>query len=205
MYIPHYFKIDNADEIKGFLQLNSFGILISHSDDKLLATHIPLELHSNSEGRNVLWGHISKGNVQSKHFETGAEVLAIFTGPHTYISSSWYNHENVPTWNYIAVHVYGKIKIIEGEPLKKALKELVNKYELQSKNPISIEDMSPEFLKKEMRGIVGFEIEITEIQGAFKLSQNRDDVNYYSIIQELEKRGDSISLEIANKMRKIRG
>ena len=105
MYIPHYFKNKNLDEVKEFLSRNSFGILINSIDSKLWATHIPLELEKNKEGQDVLVGHISKSNPQWKNFSKNEEVLAIFQGPNSYISSTWYKDENVPTWNYIAVHV----------------------------------------------------------------------------------------------------
>ena len=93
--------------------------------EKSIATHIPLELSKNKLGKDILQGHVSKANPQWHHFKNNTEVLAIFTGPHGYISSSWYDFEEVPTWNYIAVHVYGTIKIIEGEELYNSLKQLV--------------------------------------------------------------------------------
>lgn len=201
MYIPNHFKQQNLEEIKSFLQQNSFGILVSQVNNKPWATHIPLELDKNSYGEDVLTGHISKGNKQWKEFDKNEEVLAIFNGPHTYISSSWYDHENVPTWNYIAVHVYGKIRIIEGNELITSLKKLVNKYEATSKNPVAVERMSEKFLKSELKGIVGFEITVTEIQAAYKLSQNRDDKNKERIIYELESRHDNASKKIAEHMK----
>jgi len=201
MYIPHLFKQQNPEEVKSFLQQNSFGILVSQQDGKPWATHIPLELDVNAKGEEVLVGHVSRGNKQWKGFDENNEVLAIFNGPHTYISSSWYDHENVPTWNYIAVHVYGKIRIVEGEELLTSLKKLVSKYETQSKNPVTVEEMSKKLLENELKGIVGFEILITDIQAAYKLSQNRDGKNKEKIIEELENRGDFESRQIAERMK----
>jgi len=129
--------------------------------------------------------------------------MVIFPGPHAYVSSSWYDHENVPTWNYIAVHVYGKIQIIESDELYSALKQLVDKYEKTSEYPISVEKMSPEYVRQSIQGLVGFAIEITSIEAAYKLSQNRDRKNYVNIINELEKRGDHESKSIAAEMKKI--
>ncbi len=113
MYTPPYYKNENVENVLDFVEKNSFGILISQSNSKLLATHIPLEFDKNENGQTILVGHISKANPQWKNFINDSNVLAIFNGPHSYISSSWYDHENVPTWNYIAVHIYGKVKIIE--------------------------------------------------------------------------------------------
>ena len=126
MYIPKPFNDSTPEEVSTFLKEHSFGILVNQTNGKLWATHIPMELAKNEDGKDVLEGHISKGNPQWKEFEKEPEVLAIFQGPHAYISSSWYNHENVPTWNYVAVHVYGKLKIIEGERFYQSLKNLID-------------------------------------------------------------------------------
>ncbi|MDD2675221.1 MAG: FMN-binding negative transcriptional regulator [Flavobacterium sp.] len=200
MYTPEIYKNENQEEIKKFLQENSFGILINQTNGKLCATHIPLELETNEEGNEILHGHISKENPQWNGFIDNDQVLAVFTGPHSYISSSWYDHENVPTWNYIAVHVYGKIKIIEGEAVIESLKKLVDKYEQNSKDPVRVADLSKKTMMQ-TRGIVAFEIEITEIQATRKLSQNRDEKNHQNIISELEKTEDFQAIAVANEMK----
>ena len=201
MYTPEIYKNENQEEIKKFLQENSFGILINQTNGKLCATHIPLELETTKEGKDILWGHISKENPQWNGFIDDDQILAVFSGPHSYISSSWYDHENVPTWNYIAVHVYGKIKIIEGEAVIESLKKLVDKYEQNSKNPVLVENLSEKTMMQS-RGIVAFEIEITEIQATKKISQNRDEKNHQNIISELEKVNTNQSIAIANEMKK---
>src|SRR6187551_1263811 len=177
MYIPDLYKNEDKEAIRTFLKENAFGILINQTNGKLWATHIPLELDINQEGEEVLMGHISKENPQWTAFELNDEILAVFTGPHAYISSSWYDHENVPTWNYIAVHVYGKLKILSDQELWQSLKELTDKYEKHSEHPVSVETMNPAYVKKEMLAIVGFEIEISKMEAAYKLSQNRDAKN----------------------------
>jgi transcriptional regulator len=202
MYIPPLFKNTDTEEVRAFINQNSFGILVNQTNSRLWATHIPMELDKNEFGGDILTGHISKGNPQWKNFTDNAEVLAIFPGPHTYISSSWYNHENVPTWNYIAVHIYGKVKIITGDKLLSALTKLVHKYESVSNRPVSVETMSEEFLRKQINGIVGFEIDIEEIQPAYKLSQNRDAVNHENITHELDKQDNHDALAIAAEMKK---
>ena len=203
MYIPDIYKNENREEVKDFLNKNSFGILINQTNGKLCATHIPLELDNNKNGKQVLYGHISIENPQWNGFLDNDEILAVFSGPHSYISSSWYDHENVPTWNYIAVHIYGKIKIIEGEAVVESLKKLVDKYEKSSENPVRVEDFSKKTMMQ-TRGIVAFEIEITEIQSVKKLSQNRDVKNYDSIISKLEKTGETNSIAIAKEMSKCK-
>jgi transcriptional regulator len=199
MYTPKHFVNNNTDEVKDFIKKNAFGILVSQSAGKILATHIPLEL---SDDGTKLTGHLSRGNAQWKNFQSEEEVLAIFSGPHTYISPSWYNHENVPTWNYTAAHVYGTITIIDGDQLYNSLKHLVDKYEKHSAKPVTMESLSPDYVKRAMLGIVGFEISITKMEASFKLSQNRDEVNYNNIIHELEKREDDQSSQVAKAMKR---
>ena len=201
MYIPDIYKNKNKEEINKFIQENSFGILINQTNGKLWATHIPLELDTNKNGDSILFGHLSKENPQWEGFIENNEVLAVFSGPHSYISSSWYDHENVPTWNYIAVHVYGTIKIIDAEAAIEVLKKQVDKYEQKSKNPVRIEDLSKKTMMQSS-GIVAFEIEITQIQATRKMSQNRDGKNYQNIISELEKTNTNDSIAIANEMKK---
>ena len=201
MYIPDIYKNENKEEINKFIQENSFGILINQTNGKLWATHIPLELDTNKNGGSILFGHLSKENPQWEGFIENNEVLAVFSGPHSYISSSWYDHENVPTWNYIAVHVYGTIKIIDAEAAIEVLKKQVDKYEQKSKNPVRIEDFSKKTMMQSS-GIVAFEIEITQIQATRKMSQNRDGKNYQNIISELEKANTNDSIAIANEMKK---
>lgn len=198
MYTPKLFQNNDYSSIKEFIRHNGFGILVTLSGQKMVATHIPMELSSDE---TKLVGHISRANPQWKNFADQDEVMVIFPGPHAYVSSSWYDHENVPTWNYIAVHVYGNIQIIEGEQLYDSLKQLVDNYESSSVNPISLESMSAEYLRKSIQGLVGFEITINTIEGARKLSQNRDKKNYENIIHELEKQDDSGSKKIAVEMK----
>ena len=201
MYIPDIYKNENQEDITAFLKQNSFGILINQTNGKLWATHIPLELQTNKEGKTILEGHISKENPQWHGFTENDQILAVFSGPHSYISPSWYDHENVPTWNYIAVHVYGRIKIIEGDAVIESLKKLVDKYEQNSENPVRIEDLSKKTMMQ-ARGIVAFEIEINEIQATKKMSQNRDDKNYQNIISELEKTKNTDAVAVAKEMKK---
>ena len=199
MYIPNEFKNENIEVVQQFLKENSFGILINQTKGKLTGTHIPMLLEKDELGKDVLTGHISKLNPQWKNFNSGEEVLAIFNGHHGYVSSYWYEKENVPTWNYIAVHVYGNIKIVEGKELHQILKRLVDKYEVNSENPVKVENMAPHLLKY-MDDIVGCSIQITAVQAAYKLSQNRTEKDYLQIIHKLEDQNS----DVADEMKKIK-
>ena len=199
MFIPHHYKNENIEEVKEFLKHNSFGILINQVDGKPWATHIPLELDADEKGKDVLVGHIARANPQWKNFEENSEVLCIFNGPHSYVSSSWYQEEEVPTWNYIAVHVYGNIEILDEEAVLASLHKLVDKYEANSKNPISIDNLSKKTMRQ-IKGIVGFQIKIDKIQAAYKLSQGREH-DHVNIVGELERTNNPSSEEIAKLMK----
>ena len=199
MYIPSNYKNENLTEVREFLSKNSFALLINQVNGRPWATHIPLELDTDNEGNDILVGHIAKANQQWQGFEENKEVLCVFNGPHSYVSSSWYKEEEVPTWNYIAVHIYGKITILDQQAVLDSLHKLVDKYEADSENPVSVAHLSPKTMRQ-IRGVVGFKISIDEIQAAYKLSQGREQ-DHPRIIQELEKR-DSGSNFIAEAMRK---
>jgi transcriptional regulator len=203
MFIPNQFKIQDITQVEDFLKKNTFAALVSQVKGRLWATHIPMMLAKNQAGEDILLGHISKANEQWKEIEEQAEVLAIFQGAHTFISSDWYNHQNVSTWNYMVAHVYGKVRIIEGEEMRHAVKTLVDHYEPKHSKG-RMENMEEKYVNRELRGIYGVELKITSIETAFKLSQNRDDENYHHIVEKLEERGDDDSRKVAEMMKKIR-
>ena len=198
MYIPLKYRNENLGEVADFLHNNGFAILVSQVDGRPWATHLPLELETDDSGKQVLTGHMAKANPQWRHFVENEPVLAIFNGPHAYISSSWYQEEEVPTWNYIAVHVYGKLKIMSEEEVMASLHRLVDKYEKNSEHPISLHKLSSKTLRQ-VKGVVGFQIPVDEIQAAYKLSQGRED-DHARIIKELQERNAAGDNEIASKL-----
>jgi transcriptional regulator len=200
MYVPRRFEEKDTAKIHAFIKENSFAILVSVKDGLPIGTHIPLQLEKNSEGGDILMGHISRGNEQKYTLMDGAKVLAIFPGPHAYISPRWYTEMKVPTWNYIAVHVYGTVKIIEGEELRAALSRLINTYEQHMPRPVTIGEIPEKSVSDDLRGIVGFEISMDDVQAAYKLSQNRDEQSYHQVITELDK-GDETAKAVAAEMR----
>jgi len=204
MYVNSINRWEDEPEIISFIQKNAFATLITQESGRPLATHLPFVLDQNVSGKAIISGHIAKANAQWKTIPEQGEVLVMFQGPHAYISSSWYNHENVPTWNYLAVHVYGKIRLIEGEELLNHLKKLVNTYEEDRPNRVSVEGMSGAYLESQIRALVGFEIQITEVQASAKLSQNRDQTNFENIITELSKSDLDLDQKVGEEMRKFR-
>lgn len=201
MYVPPQYRLTDIEEVERFLAQNAFGILVSRGSGRPLATHIPLLLERDSNGQAWIVGHLAKANVHWKDFETNPEVLAIFNGPHAYISSSWYAEEEVPTWNYIAVHVHGRIEMLDEQRLYESLDKLVNKYEKDSKTPIRLQDLSSRTMHQ-IRGIVGFRIRIVEIHAASKLSQGRE-ADHPRIIGELEARKGLMDQDIADAIKSL--
>ena len=203
MYIPGHFQEKDINETIGLMREFGFATLVSSVNGLPWATHIPLELEIGEDGKWLLFGHMSKANPQWKALQNKADVLAIFMGPHSYISPSWYDHKNVPTWNYRAVHAYGNATLIEGKPLVDRLKQLMHRYEsTHAKNPTSYDEVPDEILDGDLRGLVGFEMIISKIESVSKLSQNRNEASYDSIIENLKEMNVYDSMRIAEEMKK---
>ncbi|MDM5297075.1 FMN-binding negative transcriptional regulator [Bacillus pumilus] len=199
MYIPSFFQVKDMDEVKEFVQTHSFTTVVTTTDEKPIATHLPVSFHQLDDSY-VITGHMAIGNPQWKTFEEHEKVLVMFQGPHAYISSSWYEKQSVPTWNYQAVHVYGKVVMLEKAELVKELTAMLETYESHREQPVLWHTLSDKLLEKQLKGIVGFKIMVEEVQAAFKLSQNRHEQDYARIIEELELEGE---VELASAMKKL--
>jgi transcriptional regulator len=198
MYIPSKYKNEDLAEVKDFIRSNSFAILVNQLKGRPWATHTPLELDKDEAGNDILIGHIARANPQWKAFEDKTEVLCIFNGPHSYVSSSWYKEEEVPTWNYIAVHIYGSLTIMTESEVLNWLHGLVDHYEKGEEKPLSLKKMSPATLRQ-VKGVVGFRIKINQIQAAYKLSQGREE-DHTRIIHELKNKKDAGSKQVSHIM-----
>lgn len=199
MYIPKYFKATNDEEIWDFVQNHSFGTIVTTEQGKPIATHLPLGVNKKGDDYYIT-GHMAYGNPQWRTFETCEDVLVMFQGPHAYVSSSWYSHENVPTWNYQAIHMYGKASILEEYELIEELTRMLEKYERSREEPVLWDKLSPELLETQLKGTVGFRIKVEEIQAAYKLSQNRNETDYINIIEKLQNDGNPTSKQMAELM-----
>ena len=171
MYIPAAFRETETDRLHAFLHEHSFALLTTHGAGGLVASHLPLLIDPTRGPLGTLVGHFAKANGQA--LDAGAECLAVFSGPHAYISPTWYETPNtVPTWNYVAVHAYGALKLIEDKTeLARILAVTVEKYEGHRSPPWPF-DAGTDFHQKLLDGIVGFEVEITRLEGKWKLNQN---------------------------------
>jgi transcriptional regulator len=187
MYVPHEFSVSDLNEIAVFLQYHSFGIIVSNQGNfEPIATHLPFVIKKNGD-QFILEGHLSKHNHQTDILKKGKKVMVIFQGPHAYVSSSVYTHVNVPTWNYQAVHLYGTIDLLDKKETERHLKELVETHEADRDHSFDLSTLSAEMLATYQNEIVCFRIESYRIEAAFKLSQNRNYVDYERIIDDLSK------------------
>ncbi|RKT00928.1 FMN-binding negative transcriptional regulator [Chryseobacterium defluvii] len=202
MHIPKLYKSEDYHLMKEIIKENAFALLIS-SVDKIRATHSMMMLNEDDPEQIHLETHISKANPQAKLLKNGNEVLCDFLGSHTYISSSWYNHVNVSTWNYEAVQIYGKVALMNQEELYNHLDKLTYKYEHTQRCPMLVKDMGKEFVEKEMKGAFGLKVIPTEIFIKQKLSQNRKERDFQNIISHLEQ-SDENGKRIAEKMRSLK-
>jgi transcriptional regulator len=198
MYIPKHFKIDDKDLLYDFIEENSFVTLISQHNGEPYATHLPLLL---DREQGFVTGHFARPNGQWRDIQN-QNVLVIFHGPHSYISPSWYeDNQAVPTWNYVAVHVYGKMELEENdEEVFNALAEMVKKYE-QPDSSYQLENVDPNYIAGMSKGIVAFKIKIEKIEGEAKLSQNHPQERQELVINQLENTSDENNKKIAALMK----
>lgn len=205
MYTPVAFAETDSRQLHDFIEQNSFGLLVSRLDQKPVATHLPFLLHRGTGTHGTLTGHMARANPQWREAE-GEDVLAVFSGPHAYISPAWYEAENVvPTWNYAAVHATGPLELIDDpEELRDLLRDSVGRYEGPRPEPWKWNDSAPS-VDRLLSHIVGFRITIERLEGKWKLSQNQSPERQDRVIRGLEEEGTPDGRQIAGLMRKRRG
>ena len=197
MYIPKYYREEDRKEILAFLKHNNFAALVTCDGERPIATHTPVEIVESENGW-IVYGHISRANAQKKTFD-GREALLIFQGAHTYISARWYDKVDVPTWDYKIVQLQGVVRELQGNELFSVLSRLVQSPEADTH--YRLENLPQEFVQKEMNGVIGFALQVTGIDAGYKLSQPETQEDRKNIVNELEKRGDEYSMEIARSIR----
>lgn len=199
MYIPSSFRVSDLAELHQHIRRYSFATLVTQGEAGLSATHLPLLLDSDSGRYGRLLGHVARANPQWR--DVREEALVIFPGPHAYISASWYETSGtVPTWNYTTVHAYGAIEIIEdGAAVHDILKRLAAAYEAAKQEPWSYDDTDLTF-DKMRHEIVAFQIEISRLEGKYKLNQNHPPERRLKVIEALQAKPDDDSQAIARMM-----
>lgn len=207
MYVPPHFKETDMTRIKEFIRAHGFATVFSTDSGRPVASHLLVDLREDAAGKLLLAGHIARGNPLWTTFSPENEVLVVFLGAHSYISPTWYHAPAVPTWNYSSVHAYGSPRIIdEREKLEEILARLVDAHEATNSpgRRFKLSEFPRERLDQMIRRIVGFEITVTRIEMASKLSQNSSPEDFESIIVRLRERGNEDSHEVADAMERIR-
>jgi transcriptional regulator len=197
MYLPASFEESERPVVFDLIERHGFATFISGAAESAIVTHLPLLLDRSVPGGERLLGHVARANRHWSAFDGKQGALAIFHGPHGYVSPSWYKTQpSVPTWNYAVVHVYGTPTVVDTAATRLILGRLVDQYEAE-RPARRVPDLPPALLDEHLRAIVGFEMPIARIEAKFKLSQNRDAADRAGALAGLEHAEDGPSRELA--------
>ena len=203
MYSLPYFKENDQEVVLQFMREHPFVILAGcDEDNKPVITQVPVLIEQRGD-KLILQAHIMRQTDHHKAFEKNANVLAVFTSPHTYVSASWYeNPYQGSTWNYMSVHVRGKLRFTDADGLIALMKRFTLHFENNNhQSPTIYDNLPEEYTSRLIKAIIGFEIEVESIENVFKLSQNRDEKSYHTIIGKLQQQGEA-GAYIAEEMKK---
>ena len=205
MYVNRYSRVTDAAEVIDFLRAHPFGILVAnHADTGIpIASHVPFCLKQEGDDFYLLC-HLARGNELIEALRPDLPSLAIFQGPHAYISPSWYQQANVPTWNYQSVHVYGNSRRLSSGELEEHVAQMMDSYEHKMPKGRQYADFTDENKQRELKGIEGFSIKIDNIEASYKLSQNRTSDDYSNIIQKLRESENGMDRQLAEEMERIK-
>lgn len=203
MYVPKHFAEDRLEVLHDLIRSRAFGTLVTLTPDGLGASHVPFVLKADPAPLGTLQGHLARANAQWKRSSPDVEALVIFHGPDAYITPSWYPTKRetgkvVPTWNYIVVHAHGKLEVIEDEDwLQSHVEELTNQCERGRPEPWKVSDAPAGFASKLLKGIVGVQIELSRLEGKWKLGQNRPQADQQGVFEGLKAEWDAASRAMA--------
>ena len=200
MYVPRHYAVTDRQQFHDFIKGNGFGIMFSGNGPEPVASHLPFILDESAGEQGTLLSHMAGANRQWRHAD-GRQVLTVFQGPHTYVSPTWYQDpETVPTWNYVAVHVYGILKVVQDqERIQNILARITDYYEASLPQPWQAEFTS-EYAQQMVKRIVAFEIEIDKMQGKWKLNQNHPEERRRRVVDVLKTMPDDNSRGIVTLM-----
>ena len=191
LYVPAHFRMDDPHAQLALIRENAFGTLLSSAGDgEMHVSHVPFVVERHGTGRVTLQGHVARANAHWEALEGARRVMAIFQGPHAYVSPGWYeSHPAVPTWNYAVVHAHGTARLLDQAELHALLMGLSTAYESGRPRPWRMAELPADFVGMMLRSIVGFEIAVERLEGKFKLSQNRP-AEIPRVIAALEAEGE---------------
>jgi transcriptional regulator len=199
MYIPKHFRQNDEAEILRFLKSNNFGVLLSSSNDLITGTHLPFIINETGNNTFSLTSHLAAANPQLKNWTIKSEALVIFSGPHGYVSPALYeDKQNVPTWNYVAVHVYGNITIVQDFEAKKSILER-SIAEFEAAYFEQWKSLDNQYRDKLINGMTGLEMQVTKVEAKYKLSQNKPESTRENVAKHFRDMGN----DLGDYMRKV--
>ncbi len=208
MFVPKAFRLDDRQAIAALIEAYDFALLVTTLEGQPQASHLPFLYDPERGGKGTLLGHMARANPQWRDFATlaerGEEALVVFQGPHSYISPTWYGGggPTVPTWNYVAVHAYGRPRLMEDSAAVRALLDrLVTAQEAGQARPWSTADLEESFVQGMMRGMVAFEMPVTRLEAKAKLSQNKKPAQFAAATRALEAAEEPLARETGRWMR----
>ena len=195
VYVPPHFQQSDLAVLHEAIRGAGLATLVSLGADGLIASHVPLMLDAAAGPNGTLIGHLAKGNPQGRGAAAGVDALAIFQGPDAYVTPNWYATKRetgkvVPTWNYVAIHAYGPLEFFDdATELLDVVTRLTNRFEGPRAAPWAVSDAPPDFIKAHLKGIVGFRMPITRLDGKWKMSQNRPAADRIGVAEGLRAEG----------------
>jgi transcriptional regulator len=203
MYVPPHFAVSDTTSLHDLIERYSFGLLVSQVGGVPFASHLPILLERSAGAHGTLFGHVARANPHWREL-AGQTALAVFSGPHAYVSPTWYESDNVvPTWNYVAVHAYGRAAVIED---RAAVLDIVQRsvavYESAMPRPWTFDGTSP-YAGRQLGAIVGFRIEIERLEGKWKLNQNHPVERRKKVAEILGGQSGGDAQAVAEMMRAI--
>jgi transcriptional regulator len=203
MYLPAHFEETRVEVIHRLIREYPLAVLVTLGSAGLNANHIPLEIDPEPAPFGTLRGHVARANPVWRDFSRDVEALTVFQGPQAYISPAWYQTKKetgkvVPTFNYIVVHAYGSLRIIEDEAwLRDLVERLTTRHESGRAEPWKVSDAPEDFIKTQLRAIVGIEMPVTRLVGKWKVSQNRPPVDREGVVRGLGQMKDANAAAMA--------
>jgi transcriptional regulator len=206
MYLPSQFEESRTEVLHQLVREHPFGTLVTMTPDGLNANHLPFEIDCTSAPFGILHAHVARANPVWRNFDQDLDALVIFQGPQAYISPSWYPTKQeagkvVPTYNYVVVHAYGRMRVMDDATWMRALLERLSAtHESSQPQPWTMEDAPPDYIEKMLAAVVGIEIEITRLVGKWKVSQNQPQVNRVGVAQGLRDIGSENAIAMADEV-----
>lgn len=209
MFVPPPFREDRLLVLHNAIRQARLATLVTFNGEGIEASHVPIILEPTHGPYGTIYGHLSRGNLQLNRVAPTVPVLAIFLGPDAYITPSWYATKGqtgkvVPTWNYVAVHVYGTVEIFDGQDqLLAMVTRLTERHEATRPEPWAVSDAPETYIRAKLGEIVGFKLQIARLEGKWKLSQNRSQDDRLGVIEGLHHEGGTAELAIADEMAQV--